>query len=255
MIGAVETLVQIRRTRTIRVSSSEEQNRNDARASLFTRGAPAPPPLADVGDELRRRLRLLALPSPRRVHHQPRDAAEVVLRAPAVRLQEPLHVPPRGRLVPAPPVAAPRLQPPPPLGLVPRPALDDRDPGPVGRRQPDQAVQVGPAGEGRVDDDGEAAGELGGGDGEDHVVGEVVEEAGRGLVPLLEGESAVADVVLVEEGDLEGGGQGAGEGGLAGARVPLHGYDDRRAGSVIFLFLRHLSLLNLDGGVCEEEGQ
>ena len=54
----------------------------------------------------------------------------------------------------------------------------------------------------------------------------------------LERESAVADVVLVEEREPERGGDGAGQGGLACARVALHRYDE--GWPVLFHCLSHL---------------
>ncbi|CAL9771883.1 unnamed protein product, partial [Musa acuminata subsp. burmannicoides] len=183
------------------------------------------------------------------VHDEPRHVADVVVGAPLVALQQPLQVLPGPGLVPpllaAPRGGAPRLQPAAPLGRVLRAALDDDDPG-GGRAvgQIEEAVEVGAAGEGRIDDDGEAEAELGRGQPPDDRVGEIVEQAGgsdggAGVGEgVLDGEGAVANVVLVEERAGEGGGDGAGEGGLAGSRVTLHCHDQRR--SLLLHFRWHL---------------
>lgn len=72
----------------------------------------------------------------------------------------------------------------------------------------EKPIEMLPTREGRVDYDAEAKAELGGGDLRDSGVGEVVEEEGRigiGVEKLLERESAVADIVFVDERDFEGG--------------------------------------------------
>lgn len=97
------------------------------------------------------------------------------------------------------------FDPPSPFHLVGWLALDDQEPCAGGRGKETQAVQVIPPRQGRVYDDAEAELELSGSDLPDGLVGKVVEEGrcdGRGK-GLLEGESAVSNVIFVDERDFQ----------------------------------------------------
>lgn len=125
-----------------------------------------------------------------RIHNNPRHLTDIVIRTPTVPLQQPLNIPPRGRLVPSTAIyggfsslgggGGAELEPTAPLGLVGGLALDDEEAGGVGGSEVEEAVEVGPAGEGRVDDEAVTEAELGGGEAPDDGVGEVVEE-GEGV--------------------------------------------------------------------------